>query len=56
MDTFRNLQRDIWMKSGKTPNNRQQWATMGNNVHKWATMGTKRQQSAVLHASLMPFL
>ena len=34
----------------------QQWATMGNNGQQWATMGNNGQQSAVLHASVMPFL
>ena len=37
-------------------NNGQQWATVGNNGQQWASMGNNGQQSAVLHASVMPFL
>ena len=40
----------------------QQWATKGNkwermgtNGQEWVTMDNDGQQSAVLHASLMPF-
>ena len=38
------------------PNNGQQWTQMGKNGLQWATMDNNGQQSAVLHASLMPFL
>ena len=37
-------------------NNGQQWETMGNNGQQWTTMYSNGQQSAVLHASVMPFL
>ena len=33
-----------------------QWTTMDNNGQQWKTMENNGQQSAVLHASLMPFL
>ena len=37
-------------------NNEPQWTTMDNNGQRWKTMDNNGQQSAVLHASLMPFL
>ena len=36
-------------------NNGQQWITIDNNGYQWITMDNNGQQSAVLHASLMPF-
>ena len=33
-----------------------QWATVDNNEQQWKTMDNNVQQSAVLHASMMPFL
>ena len=36
-------------------NNEPQWTKMDNNGQRWKTMDNNGQQSAVLHASLMPF-